>query len=88
MKKTWHLYMVRCQNNALYTGISVDVDARVKKHNDGKGAKAVKMLGLPVELVYTEEVGTYSDALKREIAIKKLKKKDKEELVELRCRSG
>jgi len=81
MRKTWYLYMVRCKNNALYTGITVDVDARVKTHNSGKGAKAVKMLGLPVHLVYTERVGTYSDALKREREIKKLSKREKEGLL-------
>ena len=73
--------MVRCKRNALYTGISTDVIARVKKHNAGKGAKSIKALGLPCVLVYQEEVGTYSEALKREISIKKLSKKKKELIV-------
>ena len=77
----WHLYMVRCKNNALYTGITVDIEKRVSKHNEGKGAKSVIMLGLPVTLVYSEEIGSYSDALKREKAVKKLKKSKKEALV-------
>ena len=79
--KTWYVYMVRCKNNALYTGIAIDVKARVKTHNDGKGAKSVKALGLPVKLVYKEKVGTCREALKRECAIKKMKKKDKEKLI-------
>ena len=79
--KTWFLYMVRCSRGALYTGIALDVDSRVKQHNEGKGAKAVRMLGLPVVLVYKEEVGSYSDALKREYEVKRLTKKDKENLL-------
>ena len=73
--------MVRCKRGALYTGIALNVAKRVQQHNVGKGAKAVKMLGLPVVLVYQEEVGTHSEALKREYEIKKLKKKDKEKLM-------
>lgn len=79
--KVWHLYMVRCRKGALYTGIAIDVEDRVRRHNEGKGAKAVKMLGLPVKLVYEEEIGSYSDALKRECAVKKLKKSDKEKMI-------
>ena len=79
--KIWYLYIIRCKNGSLYTGITVDIDARIKKHNLGKGAKSVKMMGLPVSLVYTEVVGTHSEALKRECQIKKFSKNDKEELI-------
>lgn len=78
----WYLYIVRCKKGALYTGITTDVLQRVNTHNSGKGAKSVVMLGLPVELVYVEEVGTYSEALRREKAVKRLKKPQKEMLVE------
>ena len=77
----WYIYMVRCQKGALYTGISKDVTHRIDMHNKGKGAKAVKMLGLPVKLVYVEEAGSHSNALKRENAIKKLTKIEKEKMV-------
>ena len=70
MKKIWYLYMVRCANDSLYTGISIDVEARVILHNQKKGSKAVIALGLPVKLVYIERVGKYSEALKREIEVR------------------
>jgi len=73
--------MVRCQNNSLYTGFSTNIEARVKTHNSGKGAKAVKMMGLPVELVYQEECNDLSTALIRENEIKKMTKSKKEELL-------
>ena len=64
------VYIVRCADGSLYTGWAVDVTRRVKAHNAGRGAKYTA-LHRPVELVYTEEVATRSDALKRELAIKK-----------------
>jgi putative endonuclease len=81
MNKVWSLYIVRCAKGAYYTGISNDVSKRIIKHNTGKGAKCMKMLGTPVTLVYSEEVGTYSQALKRERQIKKYTRKKKEELI-------
>ena len=78
--KIWYVYIIRCKRG-LYTGITLDVEARVKRHNAGKGAKSVRALGLPAFLVYTEEVGSHGKALKREIEIKKMTKKMKEELV-------
>lgn len=73
--------MVRCKNGSLYTGISNNIQERIKKHNNKKGSKAVIALGLPVKLVYKEKVGTYSDALKREVIIKKMSKSKKEKLI-------
>ena len=81
-KKEWYLYIVRCKKGALYTGITLDVDARIKQHNDGKGSKAVKALGLPVTLVYKEKVGTFSKALKKEAEVKKMSKEEKEKLIQ------
>jgi len=79
--KKYFVYMVRCKNNSLYTGFSTDVEARVKTHNSGKGARAVKMMGLPVELVYQEECNDLSSALIRENEIKRMTKKKKEQLI-------
>ena len=79
---SWYVYMVRCQNGSLYTGITNNLEARIKKHNRGKGSKAVRMLGLPVVLVYSEIAKDKSTALKREIEIKKLSKQEKEKIVE------
>ena len=62
------VYIVKCNDGSLYTGYAKDVEARVAKHNDGKGAKYTK-IRRPVELVYQEMYET-SDALKREYEIK------------------
>lgn len=65
------VYMVRCRDGSLYTGWAVNVARRLKAHNAGRGAMYTRLRG-PVELVYTEEVPTRSDALRRELAIKRL----------------
>ena len=64
------VYIVRCADNTLYTGWAVDVARRVAVHNRGKGAQYTRTRG-PVTLVYTEEVATRGDALRRERAIKR-----------------
>ena len=81
MDKTWKVYMLRCGDGSLYTGIAVDVKQRLAAHRGGKGAKYTRGRG-PLELVYTEECGSHSDALKRELAIKALPRAEKEKLYE------
>jgi len=76
----WSVYIVECSDGSLYTGISNNVDRRVKAHNAKKGAVSIKGR-LPVKLVYKEDLGTKSLALKREFAIKKLARKDKLRLI-------
>ncbi len=83
MDKCWSVYILRCKDGSLYTGIAVDVDARLEAHRSGKGAKYTRGRG-PLELVYTEECGTHSDALKRELAIKSLTREGKLKLIEKR----
>lgn len=78
--KCWKLYILRCGDGSLYTGITVDVQARLEAHRSGKGAKYTRGRG-PLELVYTEECGTRSDASKREYAIKALSREEKERLL-------
>ena len=63
------VYIVRCADGSLYTGWAVDVDRRVKNHNAGRGARYTRA-HRPVELVYSEELPTRLDAMKRELAIK------------------
>jgi putative endonuclease len=63
------VYIVRCADGSLYTGWAVDVDRRVKNHNAGRGARYTRA-HRPVKLVYTEELPTRVDAMKRELAIK------------------
>lgn len=77
---SWTVYMLRCRDGSLYTGITDDLDRRVKAHNGGKGAKYTKGRG-PVTVVYTEECPDKGTALKREYAIKQLRKSEKEALL-------
>lgn len=81
MEKTWKLYMLRCRDGSLYTGITTDVEKRFAAHNAGKGAKYTRGRG-PLELVYQEECGDHSAALKRELEIKALAKDDKLKLIQ------
>ena len=70
MGNTWKLYILRCNDGSLYTGITTDVEKRLAVHNSGKGAKYTRSRK-PVELVYAEKCGNHSAALKRELEIKK-----------------
>jgi predicted GIY-YIG superfamily endonuclease len=72
----WSVYIVRCADKSLYTGITTDVAARVKIHNSGKGAKYTRSR-LPVKLVYKKAMRSESAARKRETTIKKLSRADK-----------
>ena len=81
MESTWKLYMLRCRDGSLYTGITTDVEKRLEAHRSGKGAKYTRGRG-PLELVYREECGDHSAALKRELEIKKLPREEKEKLIE------
>lgn len=81
MGSTWYLYILRCKDDSLYTGITTDVEKRLEAHRSGKGAKYTRGRG-PLELVYREECGTHSDALKREVQIKALPRKEKLKLLE------
>jgi putative endonuclease len=76
----WYVYILKCNDETLYTGITNDLSKRVSSHNKGTGAKYTKTR-LPVELVYYEEALDRSSASKREYQIKKLSKKDKINLV-------
>lgn len=75
----WYVYMLRCGDGTLYTGITDDVQRRLEAHRSGKGAKYTRGRG-PLELAYTEKLPDKSAALKREIAIKKLSRREKLEL--------
>ena len=81
MDKVWLLYILRCGDGSLYTGIAVDVQARLQMHRSGKGAKYTRGRG-PLELVYTEVCGSHSDALRRELEVKALPAAEKRQLFE------
>ncbi|HET6330827.1 MAG TPA: GIY-YIG nuclease family protein [Holophagaceae bacterium] len=76
----WHLYLLRCGDGTLYCGIALDVQARLKQHQDGKGAKYTRGRG-PLELVHEEACGTRAEALKRERQVKRLPRSAKLELM-------
>ena len=78
----WSVYILRCADNTLYTGVATDIDARLAVHNAGKGAKYTRGR-LPVKLVYREAVRGRSAALKREHAIKRLTRAAKRRLIGL-----
>ncbi len=78
----WHLYIIRLKNNQLYTGIAKDVEARFCQHcADGKqAAKFLRGKG-PLKLVFQQKIGSKSQALKAESAVKKLSKSEKEKML-------
>ncbi len=76
----WFVYILRCRDGSLYTGIAIDVTKRTATHNAGQGAKYTRSRK-PVELVWQETLESESAARKREIEIKKLKKAEKEILI-------
>lgn len=81
MEKRWKLYILRCGDGSLYTGIALDVQARLAQHREGTGAKYTRGRG-PLELVYVEECEDHSQALKREYQIKSLTKAEKLALIQ------
>lgn len=72
--------MLRCGDGSLYTGVAKDVDARLKQHQEGKGARYTRA-HLPVTLAWSKECASWSEGLKEEIRIKRLNREAKEELV-------
>jgi len=82
-KNSWFIYMVRCADNSLYTGIAKDVERRIHEHNsdDTSGAKYTKARR-PVILVYQEACESRSAATRREYEIRQLGRKGKEKLLD------
>lgn len=79
--KKWYLYILRCGDGSLYTGITDDVARRLSAHRAGKGAKYTRGRG-PLELVYQEELEDKSHALRRELEVKAMKRSEKLALFE------
>ena len=79
-RRDWTVYILRCADGSLYTGIAKDLQTRIKQHNSGKGA-AYTRTRLPVEALYRQEGFTRSKALIREAQIKFLPRSKKEELI-------
>ncbi|OGH61062.1 MAG: hypothetical protein A3G34_17020 [Candidatus Lindowbacteria bacterium RIFCSPLOWO2_12_FULL_62_27] len=79
-KREWAVYILRCGDGSLYTGIAKDVAARVERHRRGKGA-AYTRTHLPVRLVYQEPRRTRSSALIREAQIKRMSRSSKKKMI-------
>ncbi len=77
----WYLYMVRCADGSVYTGVSTDVQRRWKEHQRG-GSRAARYLRTrrPVDLIFSAMIGDKGAALRAEHAIKQLEKQQKEAL--------
>ena len=76
MDKSWVLYILECKDGTLYTGITDDLERRLAAHSSGKGAKYTRGRG-PLVLRYAENCEDHSAALRREFAVKQLKKEEK-----------
>ena len=76
----WHLYLVRCHDGSLYTGITTDVARRFEEHQGGMGAKYLRGRG-PLLLVFQKKLGSRSLAIGVESRVKKLTKAKKEDLL-------
>ena len=78
--ETWFVYLLRCADGSLYTGITNDVPRRLEQHNAGTASRYTRSR-LPVALVYQEAQASRSLALKRELAIKGLSRREKEAMI-------
>lgn len=78
---SWFVYILRCADGTLYTGIAPDVEKRLQKHNEGKGAKYTRGR-TPATLVYQEECPNRAEASKREYQIKQLSRAEKLAIIE------
>lgn len=72
----WSLYILRCGDGTLYTGIALDPEARLAQHREGKGARYTRGRG-PLDLVHLEAVGSRPQALRREAAVKRMDRRRK-----------
>jgi putative endonuclease len=76
----WHLYLIRCADGSLYTGITTDVARRLDEHRANRGARRLRGRQ-PLQLVFSREIGNHGAALRVERCVKALRKTDKERLV-------
>jgi len=77
---SWQVYVLRCGDGSLYTGIARDALARLRQHEAGKGARYTRGRG-PLAMVHLEPAASHGDALRREAAIRKLGRAGKEALI-------
>ena len=75
-----YLYILRCGDGSLYTGIALDLERRLGQHRAGRASRYTRSRQ-PVALVWSREVGSWGDALREELRIKRLSRSEKEALV-------
>lgn len=78
----WSVYIVRCSDDSLYTGIARDPQARVRQHNSGRAAAKYTRGRRPVHLVYSENHASRTSAMRREFYIKSLPRRRKLALID------
>lgn len=83
MRRAAFVYLLRCNDGTIYTGWTFDVTQRVRAHQDGRGARYTRMRR-PVELIYHERLSSRRAAMKREIEIKKMPRKKKLALADIK----
>ncbi len=76
----WYVYILKCKDDTLYTGITNNLEKRIDCHKSGKGSKYVRSR-LPITLIYVENANNRSEASKREYEIKKLSRTNKLKLI-------
>ena len=81
LMQDWYVYIVKCRDGSLYTGIAADVERRIADHLAGRGAKYLRGRG-PLTLVFKKQVGRKGQALKVERRIKHLPRHKKEALIQ------
>ncbi|HEX7776996.1 MAG TPA: GIY-YIG nuclease family protein [Parvibaculum sp.] len=79
MPRVWHLYVLECAGGRLYTGVTVDLEARYRAHKEGRGAKFTRSFP-PLRILLTQTYPDRSQALKAEYAFKKLSAEEKRKL--------
>ena len=79
--QNWYVYILRCADNTLYTGITNDLDRRLKAHNAGTASKYTRVRR-PVSIAYREKAATKGDALRREYQINSLTRQQKELMIQ------
>ncbi len=85
--KTWYLYVLKCSDNTLYTGITNDLPRRVKQHNEGTASRYTRGR-VPVKIVHHERCRNRSSALKKEYRMKSLSRQEKEEYIKSRTQDS
>lgn len=76
----WYLYILRCRDGSFYTGVTTDIDRRLRQHRKGTASRYTRSRR-PLMLIHQEKCGNRSQALRRECVVKALSRRRKEELI-------